>query len=66
MEALLAIVLDMVSLCLALVTILAAVTIGFGEVKALRHPVARIVLTIFLAILGLWILEHGIKHMVSG
>ncbi len=66
MEELLHIMMDMVALGLAAVAILAAVSIALGNVKAIEHPLARLVFTPVLAILGLWLLFHGIGHMVSG
>jgi hypothetical protein len=57
---------NLVAFGLAAVAILAAVAVGIGNVKALSHPIARIVITPILAVLGIWILLHGIQHMVSG
>jgi hypothetical protein len=66
MESALFYALNLVALCLAVITLLAAITVGFGDVKALRHPMARVLITPVLAVLGLWILFFGIHHMVSG
>jgi hypothetical protein len=66
MESALQFMLDLVALALAVIAIMAALTVAFGNVRALRHPVARIVVTPLLAVLGLWILWNGIAHMVSG
>jgi hypothetical protein len=66
MEALLHIMMNLVAFGLAAVAVVAAVAIALGNVKALDHPIARLLMTPVLAILGLWLLFHGIGHMVSG
>ena len=66
MEAILRIMMDLCALGLAGVALLAAVSVALGNVRAVGHPLARIVFTPVLAILGLWLLFHGIGHMVSG
>ncbi len=66
MEEILRIMMDLCALGLAAVALLAAVSVGLGNVKAFDHPLARIVFTPVLGILGLWLLFHGIGHMVSG
>jgi hypothetical protein len=66
MEEILHIMMDLVAFGLAAVAVLAAVSIALGNVKGLSHPLLRMVFTPVLAILGLWLLFHGIGHMVSG
>ena len=57
---------DLVAFGLAGVALLVAVTIALGNVKAISHPIARLLFTPVLGVLGLWLLFHGIGHMVSG
>ena len=66
MEQLLHIMMNLVAFGLAAVSVLAAVSIAMGNVEGLSHPLARLVATPVLAILGLWLMFHGISHMVSG
>jgi hypothetical protein len=66
MEVLLRFMMNVVVLGFAGLAILAALAIGFGDVKALRNVSVRAVLTLALAALGIWFLSTGIQHIVSG
>jgi hypothetical protein len=66
MEFALRFMVELIALGLAGIALLAAITVGLGDVKALSRPLPRIVLTPVLAVLALWILWHGISYIVSG
>lgn len=65
MELLLQFMMDLVALGLAGVAVLAACRVASGDVHIARNPLARVVLTILLAVVGLWILSIGIRHLGS-
>jgi len=66
MEIVLPFLMNLVALAIAGVALTVAILIGTGGVEAVRHPVARIVLTSTFAVLGVWILFHGIWHAATG
>jgi len=66
MEVALGFTMNIVVLALALIALMAAIAVALGNVRSLRHPMARVLVTPVLAVLALWFLFHGIQHIVAG
>jgi hypothetical protein len=56
---------DLVMLTLASIGIGSGVMTAFGDVRVLRQPLVRLVATVLLIGVGLWIFYVGIRHVVA-
>ena len=65
MEVLLRILQDLVMLTLAALGIGTGIMTALGDVRVFRQPLLRLIASVFLLVVGLWVFYTGIRHAVA-